>query len=344
MNRFITPADDRYHHQIVAPSVIVEHQVPAWAERCYHVLYVGDDLMMNFGRAIYPYDNRRTALGCAYVPGAVHAVREAGVFTSGEDPDAGRLGPLAIECLDPLKTFSLTLDGDRDQFAYDLTFTARGAAVPTDRNIIELKGELVTDYMNFFQSGLYSGTVWVEGREYTVKDRAGFRDRGWGIRKHEGAPRRGFVLFAAVEFAETTLYLLLYEAASGRRAFTNGWLVGVDGIVDTVETIDHDLDVDAAKLVTGGSIDLGFTSGTTRKLTFDVDNRTFLKAGGYAADLATVPQGYSKYDLSDASVVAWLNGQNDNGCTATLDGEPGHGLIETGIGTHVRYDPEGAAS
>lgn len=211
--------------------------------------------------------------------------------------------------------------------------------MPTDRNRIELRGELVTDYMNFYQSGLYSGAVWIAGREYTVSNRAGFRDRGWGIRKHEGAPRRGFVMFAAVEFAASTLYLLMYERASGRRAFTNGWIVGADGVLDTVHAIDHELTLDDMLLVTGGIVDLGFTSGRNSRLVFETRNRTFLKAGGYASDPSTVATGYSRYDLGDADVIRWLNGQNDNGCVVTLDGEEGHGLIETGVGSHIRYDP-----
>jgi hypothetical protein len=36
-------------------------------------------------------------------------------------------------------------------------------------------------------------------------------------------------------------------------------------------------------------------------------------------------------------VLARIRGQTDNGCACTLDGEPGHGFVETGIGTHARY-------
>ena len=79
-------------------------------------------------------------------------------------------------------------------------------------------------------------------------ERAGFRDRGWGLRKHEGAPRRGFVVFAGVELPDAALYALLYETASGRRVFTNGWLMDESGVADTVVEAEHDRALDAERI------------------------------------------------------------------------------------------------
>jgi hypothetical protein len=339
MERRLTAADESYTHQLVAPRLVTAHVTPAWAERCFHTLFA-DDLMFNAGRAVYQYGGRRTAFGAAVAGGAVHAMRHVAPFTLGDDPDDGQVGPLRIEAVRPMEEIRLVLDDPAQRFAYDLTFTARFPAVPTDRNLIELNGEVVTDYMNFYQSGRYDGVVAIEGREHDVRDRLGFRDRGWGIRKHEGAPRRGFVLFATLEFPDEALYLLLYETASGRRVFTNGWLVSEAGIADTVVGIEHDLTIDPAGLVAGGALGLTFSSGADRRLTFAVRNRLFLKAGGYAADPAEVPLGHRRYDLADPATVAWLDGQNDNGCTCRLDDVEGYGVVETGIGTHVRYRPE----
>ncbi len=124
--------------------------------------------------------------------------------------------------------------------------------------------------MNFYQSGYYEGTIEVDGRRYEIEPVAGFRDRGWGMRKHEGAPRRGFVLFAALEFADAAMWLLLYESASGKRQFTNGWLAGPDGIRDTVTALDHRLELDGTTL-RSGALDLEFASGARRSL--DVHGR-----------------------------------------------------------------------
>jgi hypothetical protein len=38
-------------------------------------------------------------------------------------------------------------------------------------------------------------------------------------------------------------------------------------------------------------------------------------------------------------VVDALRGQTDHGSVFTLDGEHGHGYVETGLGVHARYAP-----
>ena len=221
-----------------------------------------------------------------------------------------------------------------DPLAFDLVFEARSPGIPTRRNLIETKGELVTDYMNFFQSGYYSGTIWIDGDAIELHRRAGFRDRGWGIRKHEGAPRRGLVLFGAHEFAAETLHLLLYETASGRRVFTDGWLLSADGITDTVVGAEHDLEQDGTVLKCG-TIALEFSSGRRSEMTFDIESVIFLAAGGYAAESDQLPVGYACYDVE--ADLAKLDGQNDCGGRWMLDGVEGHGLLETGFGSHPRY-------
>lgn len=336
----LTAADDSYTHQLVAPSIVTDHCVPTWAERTYHVLFVEDDLMFQAGRAVYPYAGRRTAFGSVTTRDAASAVREKEEFELGSDPNRGELGPLVIEIVKPMEEVRLRLAGDDIPISYDLTFRARHAAVQSDRNVIELKGELVTDYMNFYQSGFYDGTISIEGIEYQVDGRPGFRDRGWGTRKHEGSPRRGFVLFAALEFPESSLFLLLYETASGRRVFTNGWSVDENGVRDVVTGIEHRLTLDEIGLVTGGVLELDFESAGRQELTFEVRAQDFLAVGGYHAEQDRIPLGFTAYDLHDPETLDLLNSQNNHGCVCELAGVAGQGFFETGIGAHHLYKPQ----
>ena len=231
------------------------------------------------------------------------------------------------------------LDDPSGPLAFDLTYEARFPPVASDRNRIELKGEVVTDYMNFFQSGRYSGVLAVDGREVTVSDRAGFRDWGWGLRKHEGSPRRGLVVFIGAELPEAAVYALLYETASARRVFTNGWLMDQDGVADRVVEAEHDLDFDGA-LLRGGRVALELASGGRREVVIEVRTRLFLSAVGYSADPAAREPGRDRHDLAEPEVTARLVGQTDNGCRFTVDGVEGHGYVETGLGVHARYAPE----
>lgn len=335
--RNVTAADELYSHQLVAPRLVTAHLDETWAERCYHVLHVGPDLMVGMGRAVYPYRGTRTAFANVRAGGVQYSLRNEEPFALGDDPDRGRVGGVEISVVDPMRQIALIADDPAAHFALDLRFTARTIAIPTVPNVISLDGRVVTDYMNFYQSGYYSGTVRIGDREWIVDQRAGFRDRGWGIRKHEGAPRRGFVLFGSIELPDAALYMLLYETTGGRRAFTNGWIVDADGVRSTIVGIDHDLVVENG-LVEGGTLALEFDDGRESELRFEVDNRHFLATGGYMRDGA--PTGPRAWDVTDPEVLAVVDGQNDNGGRFWLDGVEGHGFIETGIGAHVRYKPE----
>jgi len=323
----------------VAPAGTTKHVDPAWAERCYHLLFVDEELMLDSGRAVNPHAGRRKAFAGISTGAEEHSLRAVEEVAPGDDPDRPDTGPVRIEVVTPLEEIRLILDEPGFPVAFDLSYRARFPPVATEPNRIELRGEVVTDYMNFFQSGVYSGTVVVNGRERTVSDRFGFRDRGWGLRKHEGAPRRGFVLACFCELPDEALYLLLYETASGRRVFTNGWLIGADGVRDTVAAAEHDLELDGTLLVRG-RVELELSSGDTRTLEIDVRNRLFLSAVGYSADPAAAAPGSGRHDLTDAAVVAELDGQVDHGCNFRLDGVHGHGYVETGVGVHARYRPE----
>ncbi|HEY2654094.1 MAG TPA: hypothetical protein VGI50_19375 [Solirubrobacteraceae bacterium] len=335
----MSSADESYTHQLVAPRLLAARLDPTWAERTYLSARLAPGLMFDAGRAVYPYRGDAKAFVSVSVPGAQHAVRAAKDFAPGDDPDDPHVGEVCIEVVEPLRELRITSEAPGAPMQVDMRFRARGPVVPSDRNVIEVRGEVVTDYMNFYQSGYYEGTIELDGRRYEIAPVAGFRDRGWGMRKHEGAPRRGFVLFAALEFADTAMWLLLYESASGKRHFTNGWLAGPDGIRDTVTGLDHRLDVEGTTL-RSGALDLEFASGAQRSLEFTIDGRIFLSAGGYTAREDWPPLGHSRYDTEDPEVVAMLDGQNDHGCVCTLDGEPGHGFVETGFGVHARYRPE----
>lgn len=333
----ITAADELYSHQLVAPRLVTSNVNRTWAERCYHVLYVNSELMLGLGRAIYPYAGKKTAFASVREGTTLHTVRAGEDFILGDNPDAPQVGPIRIEVIDPLDRIRLVLDDPTGPISFDLLYVARSVAVPTMPNVIELGGDVVTNYMNFYQSGLYSGIVRIADHEWKINERAGFRDRGWGIRKHEGAPARGLVLFASLEFPDLTLYLLLYEKADGRRVFTNGWLVDDAGIVETVTGVEHDLILEGRQ-VSGGRLVVCFASGSTRTVIFEVDNRHHLSAGGYSRSARA--DGYTARDLTDAAVRADLEGQTDNGGVCWLDDVKGYGFVETGIGIHTRYRPE----
>jgi len=336
----LTPADESYTHQLVAPAAVTAHAEPGWAERCYHLLHVGGATVLHAGRAVYAHAGRRTGFAGITTGEAQHALRLAEPFAPGDDPDRPTIGGLRIEATRPLEEIRLILDEPGFPLSFDLTYRGRFAPAATEPNRIERDGRVVTEYMNLFQSGLYSGLVAVDGAETRLEDRAGFRDRGWGLRKHEGAPRRGLVTACFCELPYEALYAILYETASGRRVFTNGWLLDERGVGDTLTHAEHDLLWDGS-LLTGGRLRLVFASGARRTVELDVVGRLHLSTAGYSDDESRTAPGMERHDVTDPAVVADLDGQNDNACRFLVGGVEGHGYVETGLGIHERYRPGG---
>jgi hypothetical protein len=333
--RLANPADELYRHR---PESL--GGASGWAERSYHLLAV-EDVVVSAGRAVWSSGRERTALACVATPVALHAVRTA----AGASPD-GADDPLtesiAIEVLEPLRRLRIRADNRRSPAAFDLTFEARTPAVIATPNRISQHGRVVTDYTNFFQSGRYSGWIAIGDRQIDVDGRAGFRDRGWGLRKHEGAPRRGLVLFCACELPAAALHLGLYETASGERARFFGWLAGEDGAVTPIASAEHDLRFEDG-LLEGGRLELETEAGDTHLLEFEAGARTYLRAAGYSADPAERRPGAETHPLTDAAARRRLSGQVDSACRFLLDGAvEGHGFVEIGLGEHARYDPPAA--
>jgi hypothetical protein len=336
----LTALDESFGHQLVAPRAITQYEDPRWAERTYYLLHVDEGLTINAGRQLLPHAGEWRIFAAAAGFDREYCLRASPPFRRGDDPDAPRVGPLTLDVGRPLEQVRLALDDPDFPLSYDLSFEARSAPVAHEPTLVEKDGAVLTHSMSFFQPGLFSGTVTLDGETRTVERRAGFRDRSWGLRSHDGAPRRGLVLFIAAEFAHQSLYVLLHETGRGRRAYTGGWLMDAGGVVDRVEQADHDLEF-AESWLDRGEVRLQMASGATRTLAFETQTRLFLSGVGYSPDPEAKRPGIDRFDTSDPAVSRALEGQTDHGSRFTLDGtEEGHGLVETGRGTHPRYRPE----
>lgn len=335
----LSALDESFGHQLVAPRSTTQYDDPRWAERTYYLLHVDDELTINAGRQLLPHAGcwRVFAAGAGF--DRESCLRAQVPFASGDDRDAERVGPLTLSVARPLREIRLVLDEPDFPLAYDLVFEARSEPVAHDPTLVEKDGVVLTHSMSFFQSGSFSGTVTLDGRARRVERRAGFRDRSWGLRAHDGAPKRGLVLFIAAEFAAESLYILAHETGRGRRAYTGGWLMTESGVADRVEALDHELEFGESWLERG-EVRLLMASGRSRRLTFETQTRLFLSGVGYSSDPDAKRPGSDTFETADPAVARRLEGQTDHGSRFLLDGEPGHGFVEIGRGTHPRYRPD----
>lgn len=334
----LTAGDEFYSHQLVAPQHEKEHSHPNWQERCYHLLFTDSGLILDAGRAVWPHQGLRRAFAGVTDGRIQQCLRTEEPFAIGDDPDTPEVGGIAVEAVRPMQEVRLSRGDRGDDLAFDLTFTARFKPVATSPHEVLQNGEVVTHYMNFFQSGYYDGWISHGGTVHEVERRLGFRDRGWGLRKHEGAPRRGLVLSVFCELPEESLYTILFETASGRRVLTNGWRISEHG-VQPVKSIEHEVDFEGT-VMQSGSARLEFDDGTEREVNFERQRHLFLSGVGYSLDPEFTAPGADAYEVERPEIAQRLSGQTDHGCTFSVDGIPGHGYVETGLGIHARYRPE----
>ena len=116
------------------------------------------------------------------------------------------------------------------------------------------------------------------------------------------------------------------------------------GKVVPVVEFEHDLSFDYdTRQFTGGTIRLTDAQGETWEIEIEEPKiRVYLSGAGYIADETRrgrlgVPLWSERWDLSDPDLVQRVEGLNDNIAHMRCNGRPGHGVLETSLGEHVRY-------
>ncbi len=108
---------------------------------------------------------------------ALHASAELG-----QERMAMRVGPIAIEIVEPLHQLRVTIDA-AEGIAGEFTFTSRAFPLEEPRFIHRIGSRAFMDYTRMTQNGHYTGWIEVDGaREEIAAGTMGTRDRSWGVR------------------------------------------------------------------------------------------------------------------------------------------------------------------
>ena len=101
-----------------------------------------------------------------------------------------RVGPLAVEIVEPMRRVRVHLDKNEHGIECDLTFTA--ASIPHEEPMNELydDGHLIMHNSRFTQIGYWSGFFSIDGERVEVRRAPGARDKSWGVRP-VGEPQGG---------------------------------------------------------------------------------------------------------------------------------------------------------
>jgi hypothetical protein len=99
-------------------------------------------------------------------------------------PDVGqlKLGPLAIEVVEPLKRLRVRLAPGDYAGSFDLEWKAALPPHEEPRHLSFSNGRIANNYLRFDQFATCSGWIELEGRRTELKDWFAWRDHSWGVR------------------------------------------------------------------------------------------------------------------------------------------------------------------
>lgn len=235
----LTAADEYFYHQIPEPlpNVVTFHD--HWRESLYFVAHrpdaLGDVVVLTL--AHFPKREEVDSLQMGRIGGEYVFARHSRPYDG--DPHTMKVGPVAIDIVEPFKTVKLHVDPASAPVGVDLTFTARTQAHALRRGTMKAGHELIWDQSHMIQSGFFNGSFTYKGERHEVRDWWGQRDHSWGIRNHQRCP---MWMWLAIQLPDGMFSVWNWEYANGARVYTDGcWAPADGGDPVAVVAFSHDL-------------------------------------------------------------------------------------------------------
>ncbi len=245
----LTRADDYPIHQTPEPIAYVATSDRNFYDRYFFNGYARDGGVY-FAAALGQYPNRQV-MDAAF--SVVHRGRQYVVRAScraGLDRMITRVGPIAVEIIEPLKRSRLVVPPNPWEISGDLTFTARVPPLEEPRFYRRIDGRVFMDYTRLTQHVTVEGTLTVAGETIQVTpDRFwGSRDRSWGIRpvgeREAGVPPSAFQFFwlwSPVNFDDLCTHFDVNDEADGSHWHEAGMMVPMNGDVEAMRSVGYNI-------------------------------------------------------------------------------------------------------
>ncbi|HEX4860373.1 MAG TPA: hypothetical protein VFV07_03995, partial [Rhizomicrobium sp.] len=178
----LSKADDYPIHQLPEPIATAGTDRNFYDRYFFNGYSPDGEVFFAAALGVYPHLNVMDASFSLIADGVQHNLRASRVLAM-ERMDT-RVGPIAVEVVEPLKTLRLTVDENEHGIAADLTFHARAAAIEEPRFTYRIGPRTVMDYTRLTQNGAYDGHIALNGKRIAVSRARvlGTRDRSWGVR------------------------------------------------------------------------------------------------------------------------------------------------------------------
>jgi hypothetical protein len=189
--------------------------------------------------------------------------------------DGASAGPFSWRVLEPMRTWHLALAPNPSGLEFDLTWRARAPA--WFGQVAVRGGETVTAaFDHLFQPGFYDGTLSLDGAVRQIDGWYGQRDRSRGVRTMSGG--QGLHIWYQAQFADRSVGFLLVEDRRQERLLLEGAVMHVDGRLDPITDVAHDLDFDGQLDLRGGRVRVLTEGGASYVIDTDAS-----AGGGYMA-------------------------------------------------------------
>lgn len=356
----LSPLDDFPVHQVAQPVRHAGTSDRNFYDRYYFNAHrVDGSTLVIAGMGQYPNLSVTDAFVAVLHDGVHRVVRTSRVL--GTDRADTTVGPIRVEVLEGLRRLRLVAEARDLGIECDLTFD--GTVHPHEEPQQVIRGEdgrTVLDTFRMVQTGVWSGTVSVDGArlDVTPDEWWGVRDRSWGVRPVGEAEPPGvaatrggsfYWVYAPLRFDDFTIVTIVQEGPDGRRIMedaTRVWNLDAGRPEEYLGSPEVDLEFEpGTRTVTGATIRFARSPLTVR-----VDPVLAMHIGvgsGYGFDGDWRHGEYRgdpwvdgvRFDLADPEDRKRMWGIVDTLPRAeTGDGHVGHGLFEyLFLGPHTRH-------
>ncbi len=247
----ITRADDYPIHQTAEPVAVAGGGERNFYDRYFFNGYARDGSLF-FAVAMGQYPNRAVADAAFNVvyQGRQYVVRAS--RAGGSERMDTRVGPIAVEVLEPLRTLRVVVQPNAWDVTADLVFSARAGVIEEPRFHRAVDGHVFMDSTRLTQHVEVRGRIRVGGTTIEVAPERtwGSRDRSWGIRPVgerdpdvPGPPPQFFWLWAPLNFDDLCTHFDVCEEADGARWHQAGMIAPVNGSAEPAAAVDYRLEL-----------------------------------------------------------------------------------------------------
>lgn len=254
--------------------------------------------------------------------------------------DGASAGPFSWQVLEPMKKWRVVLAPNPTGVEFDLTWRARAPAWYGE--VAVRGGDTVTAaFEHLFQSGFYAGTLSIDGYAQQIDGWYGQRDRSRGVRTMSGG--QGLHIWYQAQFEDRSVGFLLVEDRQQQRLLLEGAVMHVDGGLDPIIDVAHDLDFDDQLDLRSGRVRVTTEGGTSCVIDADASaGGGYMAGAGYGGHhgkpLGADHLEHDVYPLDGTVSPRTLDSSlTDRLASFTWDGHAGTGIFEFALSRSRSY-------